>query len=193
MHFEFWPNQYGKPQRTIPAKYRTREAVGRDFQLSHVRGGVRRGYLGVRGKPRPFTGRAIGHRFSFFFDRRKGLAAHLNHTITSGREESSNPIRTTEPINMEIQNEAQRELPRYKCHKEVWALKIKGIINAPPTLPKNWAALEVEDEGYMPVTVDDQYMAKHKPEAGGYYVVYADGYKSFSPAKAFEDGYSKIA
>ena len=32
-------------------------------------------------------------------------------------------------------------------------------------------------------------MEKHKPHAGGYYVVYDDGYKSFSPAKAFEEGY----
>ena len=33
---------------------------------------------------------------------------------------------------------------------------------------------------------------KHNPEAGGYYVVYEDGYKSFSPAKAFEEGYTRI-
>ena len=30
------------------------------------------------------------------------------------------------------------------------------------------------------------------PRVGGYYVVYADGYKSFSPATAFEEGYTKI-
>ena len=33
---------------------------------------------------------------------------------------------------------------------------------------------------------------KNKPFVGGYYVVYKDGYKSFSPADAFEDGYSKL-
>jgi hypothetical protein len=35
-------------------------------------------------------------------------------------------------------------------------------------------------------------MFKHKPEVGGYYVVYKDGYRSFSPAEAFETGYEKI-
>jgi hypothetical protein len=33
---------------------------------------------------------------------------------------------------------------------------------------------------------------KHKPEVGGYYVVYKEGYKSFSPAGAFEEGYALI-
>ena len=33
---------------------------------------------------------------------------------------------------------------------------------------------------------------KHDPQAGGYYVVYADGYQSFSPAQAFEEGYTRI-
>lgn len=36
-------------------------------------------------------------------------------------------------------------------------------------------------------------MRKHKPEVGGYYVVYKDGYKSFSPAAAFDEGYTLIA
>jgi hypothetical protein len=40
--------------------------------------------------------------------------------------------------------------------------------------------------------VDQAYMDKHKPEVGGYFVQYDDGYKSFSPAKAFEEGYTRI-
>lgn len=85
-------------------------------------------------------------------------------------------------------------MPRYKCHKEVHALKIKAILD--PTPPEQesdgWRLLVPEDEGYGPFAIDPQYLHKHKPEAGGYYVVYADGYKSFSPAKAFEDGYTRI-
>lgn len=42
----------------------------------------------------------------------------------------------------------------------------------------------------MPLT--PEYVAKHKPEVGGYYVVYEDGYKSFSPASAFESGYTRL-
>lgn len=48
------------------------------------------------------------------------------------------------------------------------------------------------EEGYAPFRVEFDYMHKHKPEAGGYYVQYEDGYKSFSPAQAFEEGYKKI-
>jgi hypothetical protein len=48
------------------------------------------------------------------------------------------------------------------------------------------------DEGYAPFKVDSAYMSKHKPVEGGYFVVYEDGYKSFSPAEAFESGYSRI-
>ena len=42
------------------------------------------------------------------------------------------------------------------------------------------------------IAVDDAYLRKHNPHAGGYLVVYADGYVSFSPAKAFEEGYTRI-
>jgi hypothetical protein len=35
-------------------------------------------------------------------------------------------------------------------------------------------------------------MKKHRPQVGGYYVLYEDGYHSFSPAPAFESGYSLI-
>ena len=48
-----------------------------------------------------------------------------------------------------------------------------------------------EDTKYAPLVLDAEYVAKHKPQAGGYFVVYADGYRSWSPAKAFEDGYAR--
>jgi len=40
--------------------------------------------------------------------------------------------------------------------------------------------------------VSAEFLAKHKPEVGGYWVQYADGYQSFSPAAAFEEGYTRI-
>lgn len=79
------------------------------------------------------------------------------------------------------------EMPKYKCHKEVWALKIKHISLADNN---EGAELTPEEKDYAPFSVSQEYMDKHKPEIGGYYVVYNDGYKSFSPAKAFENGYS---
>jgi len=93
---------------------------------------------------------------------------------------------------------ASAEMPRYKCHKEVWALKIASIeFDRDKASTENRetdgsATITPEEDGYAPFKVPHDYVRKHKPEAGGYYVVYADGYKSFSPAKAFEDGYSRL-
>jgi len=93
---------------------------------------------------------------------------------------------------------AAAEMPRYKCHKEVWALKIKAIeldsdkARAEQRETDGSATITPEEERYAPFKVDASYVHKHRPEAGGYYVVYADGYKSFSPAKAFEDGYAPV-
>ena len=93
-------------------------------------------------------------------------------------------------------SECSREMPRYKCHKDVWALKIADIARDSDKAREDQretdgsAMITPAEDGYGPFKVDANYMHKHKPEVGGYYVVYADGYKSFSPAKAFEDGYS---
>ena len=86
-------------------------------------------------------------------------------------------------------------MPRYLCHKKVWALKIKAIVRDGQGEDRETdgsAMIYPEESGYAPFRVDHGYMHKHKPEVGGYYVVYDDGYKSFSPAKAFEDGYERI-
>lgn len=85
------------------------------------------------------------------------------------------------------------EMPRYKCHKQVWALKIAAIKfdgEGEDRETDGSAMLTPENTDYYPFKVDASYMHKHKPEPGGYYVVYTDGYESFSPAGAFESGYS---
>lgn len=87
-----------------------------------------------------------------------------------------------------------QELPRYKCHKEVHALKIESVKD--PTEPGDETdgsrILIFSEKPFAPIRVNHEYVRKHKPEAGGYYVVYEDGYTSFSPAKAFEDGYTRL-
>lgn len=85
-------------------------------------------------------------------------------------------------------DEPQAEMPRYKCHKEVWALKIAGIEH--PGFGRH--LITPAEAGYGKVEVDTSYIQRHAPEVGGYYVVYADGYRSYSPAKAFEDGYTLV-
>lgn len=87
---------------------------------------------------------------------------------------------------MEAQNAT--ELPRWKCHKEVNAFKIISISFAPESDGGN----AVIGGSGLQVEVNAEYMKKHRPQIGGYYVVYEDGYRSFSPAPAFESGYARI-
>jgi hypothetical protein len=133
---------------------------------------------------------------------------------------------------------AAAEMPRYKSHKHVWALKIKSILLANPQhctyvykggavcgykadepmhngtssdkVPVNGrhdfkpdvpskpgeefvgGFIIPEEEGFAAIPITFEYLRKHNPQAGGYYVVYADGYKSWSPAKAFEEGYTRV-
>lgn len=81
---------------------------------------------------------------------------------------------------------AQLEMPKYDCHKQVWALKIQTI----GTKPDGRSILWFDDQRYGSVVVDQFWVADRKAEPGGYYVVYKDGYTSYSPAKEFEDGYT---
>ena len=89
-----------------------------------------------------------------------------------------------------------KQMPKYNCNKQVWALKIEKIKRHNEGNPfaesDGSAIITPNDSGYAPFEVNHEYMRKHKPEVGGYYVVYKDGYKSFSPAKPFEEGYSLV-
>lgn len=99
---------------------------------------------------------------------------------------------------MDQDSGAGAEMPRYKSHKEVWALKIGAIAfdydkaHAENRETDGSAMLTPTDPGYAPFRVDAAYLRKHDPQVGGYYVVYTDGYKSYSPAAAFENGYTPI-
>ena len=77
-------------------------------------------------------------------------------------------------------------MTKYKCHKVVEAEKILSV--------------EIFESGSIDVRLYDgtiqpfasEWATKFNPKPGGYVVFYADGYASFSPAKAFEEGYTKI-
>lgn len=77
----------------------------------------------------------------------------------------------------------QREMPRWRCHKEVWALQIGGV-------GPDW--LEFAHPGYERREVHPSLFARGTPKSGDYFVVYRDGYQSWSPQKEFEDGYARI-
>jgi len=76
------------------------------------------------------------------------------------------------------------KLPQYKCHKVVSAGKITRLYEANGMLRVECEALE------MPVVIPLDFLQRHAPEVGGYLVMYRDGYLSYSPAEAFEAGYS---
>lgn len=104
-------------------------------------------------------------------------------------------------------SEVGAEMPRYQCHKRVHALKIKEVTHeavrdaAGPIGKRRY--LVPEEEGFAPIPVSDDWYEKQMAASrtrdnplggleGGYYVVYEDGYASFSPAEAFESGYTLI-
>jgi len=99
---------------------------------------------------------------------------------------------------MSEDNTVLSEFPKYICHKEVHALKIESILFDRDVARNQCrqtdgtAMITPVDKRYTPFKVGVGFVAKHNPQAGGYYVVYEDGYESFSPAEAFEDGYELV-
>lgn len=107
------------------------------------------------------------------------------------------------------QTTAPGELPLYKCHKVVRAAKIAGF-EFEPAAETQYVALQFDrEESPRGVIVEDTWLLMHaKPTlgeasgdkgplaaaaekaVGGYYVVYDDGYTSWSPGEVFEAGYT---
>ncbi len=89
-------------------------------------------------------------------------------------------------------------MPKYKCYKEVHAHKIKEIVfNVDEAVKEGRettgkAVIMPAEDGYPSFEVSAEYVSKHKPKAGGYYVIYKGGYESWSPKDAFEAGYTLI-
>lgn len=86
-----------------------------------------------------------------------------------------------------VECQVGKELPRYRCFKEVHAIKIAAIGTR-----NGRTYLMPLDPDYPEFEVSPEYVAKHDPKPGGYFVLYNDGYQSWSPAKAFEEGYTNI-
>jgi hypothetical protein len=103
-------------------------------------------------------------------------------------------------MNKLIKQEIQmHNLPKYRCHKVVGAVQINGIDHKQnPDITGNSAAgsygaiITPRHSTLHAFEVSAEYVIKHRPEVGGYYVVYEDGYASYSPAEAFESGYALI-
>lgn len=79
---------------------------------------------------------------------------------------------------------------RYKCHKIVEAAKIRSAVAN---------VIRVEGDGPNSldtvIAVPEGWQSRFRPETPhdlGYLVRYEDGYYSWSPTQAFEDGYDRI-
>lgn len=96
------------------------------------------------------------------------------------------------------------DLPRYRCHKVVQAAKIttavreetsEGLQRHEKTVVTYVLTLEVPGEVEPAFrVVSEKWFERNAelPAIGGYFVVYDDGYESWSPAEAFEKGYTLI-
>lgn len=81
-------------------------------------------------------------------------------------------------------------LPLYQSHKKVRAAKILAITKFKIN---TLFALSTPDGMEEAITyLNEDLVKKPTPEIGWYLVQYEDGYFSFSPAAAFEEGYSLV-
>jgi hypothetical protein len=82
------------------------------------------------------------------------------------------------------------KMPEYQSHKRVHALKIEAI-----EILEDGSAKIAPEKPFSVFTKDAEWAARFKggeEDDPGYYVVYEDGYCSWSPTKAFEEGYSRV-
>ena|SRR5258706_7678172 len=79
------------------------------------------------------------------------------------------------------------EMPRYVSHKTVQALEIDYCVR----VDAGRRIVNFKDAGFEAIMCEREMFARYQPINGDFYVVYADGYKSFSPRKAFLEGYTR--
>lgn len=83
------------------------------------------------------------------------------------------------------------KLPSYQSFKIVRAAKITHIqgevlwLFIPPVGEAKGSRMKIE--------VSREWLEKHEPAAGGYFVKYRDGHESYSPRTPFEDSYYRIS
>lgn len=79
-------------------------------------------------------------------------------------------------------------MPEYVCSKLVHAFKLKVV-----EIREDCGVLTPENPIIFPFEVSLEYMRKHTPRPGGYFVVYGDSHMSFSPAEEFEERYTLVS
>jgi hypothetical protein len=80
------------------------------------------------------------------------------------------------------------KVPSYISHKVVQALPIKEVISTGADMGGD--VVFADFQRYGTLHCEAKMFSRYVPQPGDYLVFYEDGYKSFSPKKAFEDGYT---
>jgi hypothetical protein len=80
------------------------------------------------------------------------------------------------------------ELARWQSHKVVRAGKVISLTFGVQVS----VSVEAADGGYTVIDVPSKVFARGRPEPGDYFVVYDDGYQSWSPKAIFEAGYTRL-
>lgn len=81
------------------------------------------------------------------------------------------------------------EMPKYKCHKEIWALKIKRVEISSASAEIYELIFESEDVQYAPREVPAKYIEEYNPQPGGYFII-ERGCASYSSGDVFEEDYT---
>lgn len=87
------------------------------------------------------------------------------------------------------------DYPMYVSHKTVRALEIEAIsadYSGSVARHKEVTFRDPEAQGRV-IQAAEAMFARYEPQPGDFMVFYPDGYQSFSPRKAFLDGYARIA
>ncbi len=94
----------------------------------------------------------------------------------------------------------KKALPRWQCNEIVEAVQITGIAYDSDIARSegrketdNGAYLYHDAEGIPAIKVSQQYIIKHHPEEGGYFIKNADGGLSYSTAESFEAGHTRVS
>jgi hypothetical protein len=84
--------------------------------------------------------------------------------------------------------DVNKEVPLYKSHKTVRALEI----NICAMVAGGKRVVVFADKKYPSQTFDATMFVRYSPVPGDFLVIYEDGFKSFSPRKAFLEGYTLV-
>lgn len=90
------------------------------------------------------------------------------------------------PVPPKFDGDFTVDLPAYRSHKTVWAAKIVAV---------DFVGGRLDLAPHGVVEISDAWMEKrvgNKRPTDGYFMLYPDGYTSWSPAEAFEGGYTRL-